>query len=82
MDSHPHAPKYSLIIPVLNDAGAVDQCLGHLREQVTAEVEVIVVEVNNTPWVEQFCYVLPNKKNQKTSKPATITSGATWPSAG
>lgn len=44
MDSHPHAPKYSLIIPVLNDAGAVDQCLGHLREQVTAEVEVIVVD--------------------------------------
>ncbi|MCW9047670.1 MAG: DUF1365 domain-containing protein [Gammaproteobacteria bacterium] len=31
-------------------------------------VEVIVVEVNNTPWGEQFCYVLPATKSSHTSK--------------
>ena len=31
-------------------------------------VEAIVVEVNNTPWGEQFCYVLPAIKTSYTSK--------------
>ena len=32
------------------------------------KLEVIVVEVNNTPWGEQFCYVLPANKVDATSK--------------
>ena len=31
-------------------------------------VQAIVVEVNNTPWGEQFCYVLPANKINATSK--------------
>jgi uncharacterized protein len=28
------------------------------------EIEVIVAEVNNTPWGEQYCYVLPVSRNE------------------
>jgi len=31
-------------------------------------VEAIVVEVNNTPWGEQFCYVLPANKAENKSR--------------
>jgi len=31
-------------------------------------VEAIVVEVNNTPWGEQFCYVLPANKTASASR--------------
>jgi DUF1365 family protein len=30
------------------------------------QVEAIVAEVNNTPWGEQYCYVLPNAHNRGT----------------
>jgi len=30
----------------------------------SGEVETIVAEVNNTPWGERHCYVLPQSKNQ------------------
>ena len=28
------------------------------------EIEVIVAEVNNTPWGEQYCYILPDSHNK------------------
>ena len=31
------------------------------------EIETIVAEVNNTPWGERHCYVLPQSRNQGTS---------------
>jgi len=37
-------------------------------DETGEKLEVIVVEVNNTPWGEQFCYVLPANKVDPTSK--------------
>jgi DUF1365 family protein len=31
------------------------------------KLEVIVAEVNNTPWGEQFCYILPESHNRGTA---------------
>ena len=36
-------------------------------------VEVIVVEVNNTPWNEQFCYVLPASSDLKNKHEHNLT---------
>jgi len=33
-----------------------------------SDIEVIVAEVNNTPWGEQFCYIFPNNDNDITIK--------------
>ena len=33
-------------------------------DEVGEKVEVIVAEVNNTPWGEQYCYILPDAHNK------------------
>ncbi len=36
-------------------------------DETGEQVEVIVAEVNNTPWGEQYCYILPDAHNRGSS---------------
>lgn len=37
-------------------------------------VEAVVAEVNNTPWGEQHCYVIPQPQRPENNSPKTITN--------